>query len=244
MSIEAGLCKYAELNDKIKQELRTKKKVTITAVSGQRYIGCALDAGKTIQVHGTPGNDMACYLNGGKVEVFGNCQDAVGNTMNGGEIVIHGHAGDAMGYGMRDGQIFVETNVACRGGIHMKEFEQMKPGLVIGRNAGSFLGEYMAGGTIVLLGLGMKRGEKLFGTHCASGMHGGKIFVRGSFPKENISPNIKVTALTDADRQELEGYLKKYCKYFGVSMDEIMKKPFKKLAPATSRPYANLYTPN
>ena len=110
MSIEAGLCKYAELNDKIKQELRTKKKVTVTAVNGQRYIGCALDAGKTIQVHGTPGNDMACYLNGGKVEVFGNCQDAVGNTMNGGEIVIHGHAGDAMGYGMRDGQIFVETN--------------------------------------------------------------------------------------------------------------------------------------
>ena len=33
MSIEAGLCKYAELNDKIKQELRTKKKVTITAVN-------------------------------------------------------------------------------------------------------------------------------------------------------------------------------------------------------------------
>lgn len=231
MSIEAGLCKYAELNDKIKQELRTKKKVTITAVNGQRYIGCALDAGKTIQVHGTPGNDMACYLNGGKVEVFGNCQDAVGNTMNGGEIVIHGHAGDAMGYGMRDGQIFVETNVACRGGIHMKEFEQMKPVLVIGRNAGSFLGEYMAGGTIVLLGLGMKRGEKLFGTHCASGMHGGKIFVRGSFPKENISPNIKVTALTDADRQELEGYLKKYCKYFGVSMDEIMKNRSKSWLP-------------
>ena len=33
MSIEAGLCKYAELNDKIKQELRTKKKVTISAIS-------------------------------------------------------------------------------------------------------------------------------------------------------------------------------------------------------------------
>ncbi len=160
MSIEAGLCKYAELNDKIKQELRTKKKVTITAVNGQRYIGCALDAGKTIQVHGTPGNDMACYLNGGKVEVFGNCQDAVGNTMNGGEIVIHGHAGDAMGYGMRDGQIFVETNVACRGGIHMKEFEQMKPVLVIGRNAGSFLGEYMAGGTIVFAGAGYEARRK------------------------------------------------------------------------------------
>lgn len=27
----------------------------------------------------------------------------------------------------------------------MKEFRQMKPLLVIGKNAGSFLGEYMAG---------------------------------------------------------------------------------------------------
>lgn len=37
MSIEAGLCKYAELNDKIKQELRTKKKVTVTAALSALY---------------------------------------------------------------------------------------------------------------------------------------------------------------------------------------------------------------
>ena len=66
----------------------------------------------------------------------------------------------------------------------------------------------MAGGTIVLLGLDMKRGEKLFGTHCASGMHGGKIFVRGTFPKENISQNIKVQALDDDDKKELDEYIK------------------------------------
>lgn len=66
-----------------------------------------------------------------------------------------------MGYGMRDGQIYIRDNVACRGGIHMKEFRQMRPVLVIGKNAGSFLGEYMAGGTIVLLGLDEK-GRKAF----------------------------------------------------------------------------------
>lgn len=66
----------------------------------------------------------------------------------------------------------------------------------------------MAGGTIVLLGLDMKRGEKLFGTHCASGMHGGKIFVRGTFPKENISQNIKVQALDDDDKKNLTNILK------------------------------------
>lgn len=102
----------------------------------------------------------------------------------------------------------------------------------------------MAGGTIVLLGLDMKRGEKLFGTHCASGMHGGKIFVRGSFPKENISDNIKVQNLDETDKKELDMYIKKYCKFFNADYDTIMAKPFKKLVPASSRPYANLYTPN
>lgn len=242
--IEAGLRRYEEINDEIKATLEKKNKCVVKDVNGQRYIGCALDKGKKIDVYGTPGNDMACYLNGGTVEVFGNCQDAVGNTMNGGEIIVHGHSGDAMGYGMRDGQIYIEDNVACRGGIHMKEFREMRPVLVIGQNAGSFLGEYMAGGTIVLLGLNMKRNEKLFGTHCASGMHGGKIFVRGNFPKENLSDNIKVANLDDEDVKELKEYVKKYCKYFDADFDYIMAKPFKKLVPATSRPYANLYTPN
>lgn len=244
MSIEAGLTRYEKVNEMIKAELETRKKVIVNDVNGQRYIGCALDAGKAIEIHGTAGNDLACYLNGGRVEVFGNCQEAVGNTMNGGEIIVHGHSGDAMGYGMRDGQIYIRDNVACRGGIHMKEFRQMRPVLVIGKNAGSFLGEYMAGGTIVLLGLDMKRGEKLFGTHCASGMHGGRIFVRGSFPKENLSPNIRIASLDDTDKKELEVYVKKYCKYFDADYKLIMAKPFKKLVPATSRPYANLYTPN
>lgn len=244
MTIEAGLTRYEAVNEKINEELEKRKTVTVNNVNGQRYIGCALGKDKKIIAYGTPGNDMACFLDGGTIEVFGNCQDAVGNTMNGGEIIIHGHSGDAMGYGMRDGQIYVKDNVACRGGIHMKEFRDMRPVLVIGQNAGSFLGEYMAGGTIVLLGLNMKRGEKLFGTHCASGMHGGKIFVRGAFPKEYLNDNIKITNLDEDDLKELKTYVKKYCKYFDTDFDLIMSKPFKKLVPVTSRQYANLYTPN
>ena len=244
MSITAGLRRYEEINKEVSQLLLSKDKAIIKDVNGQRYIGCGLDEGKTVEIYGTAGNDLACLLNGGKVILYGNGQDAVGNTMGGGEIIIHGHTGDALGYGMRDGQIYIRDNVSCRGGIHMKEFREMKPVLVIGENAGSFLGEYMSGGTIVLLGLRLKRGDKLFGTHCASGMHGGKIFVRGSFPKENLSPNIKVVSLSKEDEKELEGYVKNYCRFFGEDFEEVMSKPFKKLVPATSRPYANLYTPN
>ena len=244
MSIVAGVRGYSEVNEEIKSELLSKNKVTVTDVNGQRYLGCALDAEKTLEIQGTAGNDLAFCLNGGKIVLHGHGQDAVGNTMGGGEIIIHGHAGDALGYGMRDGQIYVRDNVCCRGGIHMKEFRSMKPVLVIGSSAGSFLGEYMAGGTIVLLGLDLKRGEKIFGTHCASGMHGGKIFVRGSFPRENLSPNIKAVSLTAEDEKELKEYIVKYCHYFKADYENIMSKPFVKLIPETSRPYANLYTAN
>ena len=142
MTITAGLRRYAEVNDEIKEALLFKNKVIVNDVNGQRYIGCALDTGKTVEIHGTAGNDLACYLNGGRIILYGHGQDAVGNTMNGGEMIIHGHTGDALGYGMRDGQIYIRDNVCCRGGIHMKEFRGMKPVLVIGQNAGSFLGEY------------------------------------------------------------------------------------------------------
>lgn len=242
--ITASLRRYEDVNNEIKTKLLSAEKAVVKDVNGQRYLGCALDKGKMLELHGTAGNDLACYLNGGKIVLYGNGQDALGNTMGGGEIIVHGHAGDALGYGMRDGEIYIRDNVCCRGGIHMKEFRDMKPLLVIGQNAGSFLGEYMSGGTIVLLGLNLKRGEKLFGTHCASGMHGGKMFVRGSFPKEHLSPNIKITSLNNEDKKELEKYVKNYCRYFNADYEQIMAKPFKKFVPASSRPYANMYVSN
>lgn len=57
-------------------------------------------SGKKLEIHGTPGNDMACFMVAGTIEVFGNSQDQIGNTMNDGLIVVHGRCGDAAGYGM------------------------------------------------------------------------------------------------------------------------------------------------
>ena len=127
--------------------------------------------GKRLKIHGTPGNDMACYMDGGEIEVFGNAQDQIGNTMNDGRIVVHGRCGDAAGYGMRGGTILVRDDCGWRVGIHMKEYEAHRPAIVIGGDAGSFLGEYMAGGVIVLLGKP--------GAYLATGMHGGVIYTKG-----------------------------------------------------------------
>ncbi len=75
-------------------------------------------------------------------------------------------------------------------------------------------------------------------------MHGGKIFVRGHIPAENLAPNIAVEELTGEDLEELSYYVEKYCSFFGEDFDRVMRGRFRKLVPSTSRPYANLYTPN
>ena len=85
----------------------------------------------------------------------------------------------------------------------------------------------------------------IVGPHCATGMHGGRIFIRGEVPQENISEHITaVKELDSRDTEELQRHVRAYCEKFGKSFDEIMSVPFTKLVPTTSRPYANLYTPN
>ncbi len=91
-------------------------------------------------------------MSGPHIEIFGNCDHAPGNTMDAGEIIIHGSGGDATAHSMRGGLIMVRDDIGYRGGIHMKEYGDHKPVLVIGGNARAFLGEYMAGGMIVVLG--------------------------------------------------------------------------------------------
>lgn len=91
-------------------------------------------------------------MDGGEVEVFGSAQDQTANTMNAGTVVVHGRVGDAAGYAMRGGELIVRDGCGWRGGINMKQYGGKCPVIVIGGDAGNFLGEYMAGGIIVLMG--------------------------------------------------------------------------------------------
>jgi glutamate synthase domain-containing protein 3 len=156
------------------------EKIEIHNVYGQRYIGTALDAEIQIDVYGIPGNDLGAFMNGPRIVVHGNAQDGCGNTMNEGKIVIHGHSGDITGHSMRGGKIFVRDDVGYRVGIHMKEYQGKKPQLVIGGTAQDFLGEYMAGGVIIVLGLNLCEGECCTARFVGTGMHGGVIYERGN----------------------------------------------------------------
>jgi glutamate synthase domain-containing protein 3 len=216
------------------------EKIEIHNVCGQRYIGTDLDAEVKIDIYGIPGNDLGAFMNGPEIEVHGNAQDGCGNTMNEGKIVVHGHAGDITGHSMRGGKIFVRDDVGYRVGIHMKEYQGKKPQLVIGGTAQDFLGEYMAGGVVVILGLNLCEGECCMARFVGTGMHGGVIYARGDIL--TLGKGTKVMKVGKRDMRTIEGLVKEYCEHFGVDYEKVMSVPFRKIVPLSKRPYGALYS--
>ncbi len=172
--IDADRLDYTAINEALR---RSGPVCRITGCLGQRFIAAGM-SDKTIEIYGIPGNALGAYLTGAEITVNGNAQDAVGDTMNAGRIVVRGDIGDTAGYAMRGGEIFVGGSAGYRAGVHMKAYREKKPVLVIGGRAGSFLGEYQAGGLILVLGLHTD-GRPIVGNFPCTGMHGGKMVLRG-----------------------------------------------------------------
>lgn len=232
---------YRQLNAEVRQALAEgATRVVLEEVNGQYYIGAGLQGCWKLAVTGTAGNDTACYLDGPEIVIHGSAQDGLGNTMNDGLVVVHGGCGDVVGYGMRGGEIFVRDRVGYRVGIHMKEYKDKCPLIVIGGNTGAFLGEYMAGGRIVVLGLNCEQGE-VTGRYCGSGMHGGCIYLRDMVGQERLSPDVVVQPLTEVDRRFLNSCIERYCRFFNLNSQQLSELSFIKLVPRGNRPYARLY---
>ncbi|MGB9627624.1 MAG: hypothetical protein ACPL6D_03090, partial [Thermodesulfobacteriota bacterium] len=179
VEIDSKNLHYRELNEKIHQAIHLGiRHIHLRNVNGQRYIGDGIRGKIRIEIEGVPGNDLGAFMDGPTIITSSNAQDAVANTMNAGKIIIHGDAGDVLGYGMRGGKLFIRGNVGYRVGIHMKSYKKKNPIIIIGGTARDFLGEYQAGGVIILLGLN-RDGDPLTGNYTGTGMHGGVIYLRG-----------------------------------------------------------------
>ena len=239
MEVHAGGLGYREINDLIRSK---GDKITVSGCLGQRFI-CAGMSEKAVTIEGIPGNALGAYLNGAEISVLGNAQDAVGDTMNDGEIVVHGNIGDAAGYAMRGGKIYVKGDAGYRAGIHMKAYKEKVPVMVIGGRAGSFLGEYQAGGIILVLGIG--EGEKkIVGNFPCTGMHGGKMYLRSDCSDISFPDRVTPRSATDEDLNEIREYIREYCGLFGMDEDFILKSPFTVVTPDSKNPYKQLYVAN
>jgi len=242
LEIDAGGVYYRELNGMLREAVAGgAKRVELRNVCGQRYIGTDLDGQIEIEITGTPGNDLGAFMNGPRIFVKGNAQDGCGNTMNEGEIIVHGHAGDIVGLSARGGKIFVRDEVGYRAGIHMKEYEGKRPVIVIGGTAQDFVGEYMAGGILILLGLNLAENECHRAKFIGTGMHGGVIYLRGTVQDYQLGKEVGVTGMEDSDRQVLGKYVREYSGYFRQDAEKILDHDFVKLFPRFTRPYGRLY---
>ncbi len=244
--IDALSLKHKELNDLLREVVsKGAREITINNVFGHRYLGTRLGifsgCGVELDIHGTPGNDLGAFLNGQRITVYGNAQDGVGNTMNEGEIIVHGKAGDVVAMSMRGGKIFIRNNVGYRAAIHMKEYKDKIPVLVVGGTAQDFFGEYMAGGIVLLLGLGLEDGKNHNAGYVGTGMHGGVMYVRGSMQRNQLGKDVGIYETDDRDLEIIRRYTGEFAQRFGLNAEEILQGSFRKITPLSKRPYKNTY---
>jgi glutamate synthase domain-containing protein 3 len=241
---------YQELNEKIHQTIREGyDRIVLNNVCGQRFIGASLQGDLELVINGLPGNDLGIFMDGPKILVNGNCEDQAGNTMNNGTIVVEGDGGDVIGLSARGGKIYIKKDVGYRVGIHIKEYEHKYPVLIFGGTAKDFLGEYMAGGLVIALGLKfLDSGEiiennyPICGNELGTGIHRGKIILRTEEDLEHkLGVGAKVYELEPTTLEVIEPYLKEFCEIFNIPYDIISKKPFKVIKPISKRPFGGNY---
>jgi putative selenate reductase len=221
--------------------------IILKNVRGQRYLGAGLTTpGLIIEIEGIPGEDLAFCMGGPTVIVHGHAQNAVANTMDSGTVIVHGLGGDALAYSMRGGKLFIRDSVGYRVGIHMKEYGEQKPQVVVGGTSGDFLGEYMAGGTLVLLNRN-NDSESVAGQAdktLATGIHGGEIFIFNyEVPRHLPGIGASLSTPSKQDMERIRPLVEEYCSHFGLVAAPLLERDVVKIAPAGSRPFSKFYYP-
>jgi glutamate synthase domain-containing protein 3 len=240
--IDAERLHYTPLNQKIRAAIADgAKEIILDHVLGQRFIGDGLRGEDvTITVNGVPGGDLAAFMSGPSIIVNGNADHAPGNTMDQGRVIIHGSAGDAVAHSMRGGRVYVRGNIGYRGGIHMKQYKDKRPILVVGGAARAFLGEYMAGGLLIVLGLNgiIPIAERGVG----SGIHGGEIYVRGNVDQKYLGVGAKQAPASEDQKKLIAPVVEDFARSFGLDPSALLASDFTRIGPASARPFASKYT--
>ncbi|NMB79622.1 MAG: hypothetical protein GYA23_11080 [Methanomicrobiales archaeon] len=240
--INAAGMPYQILNQRIRALVAGgEKEIILDNVLGQRFIGDGIRGEDvTITVNGVPGGDLAMFMSGPTVIVHGNADHAPGNTMDNGKVVIHGSAGDAVAHSMRGGRVYVRDNIGYRGGINMKQYQEKRPILVVGGYARAFLGEYMAGGLVIVLGIDGVTPVSERGV--GSGIHGGEIIVRDSIDPACLGGGAEQKKMTNDQKKAIRPILEDFIRTFTLDPEPILSAEYSRIVPASRRPFANKYT--
>ena len=183
---------FKELNQAIADSYsRNAPGLVIENCKGQRYLGIGISTRSDgrpepfrVVLTGFPGNCLANLNDGATFEVFGNAADDLADTMHAGTVIVHGNCRDVLGQALQGGKIFVRGTVGNRAAIQMREYAKERPFVLIGETADDYLGEYMAGGVVMVLNLA--NSERPARNYVGTGMVGGRIYIRGRVNEEQL----------------------------------------------------------
>lgn len=111
---------------------------------------------------------------------------------------------------------------------------------MIGGRAGSFLGEYQAGGLIVVLALHTD-GKPSPAISPAPVCTAGKMVFRGDVSRVPFPSQVTAHAATEADKAEFGALVREYCRLFGRDADAMLRDPYTVVTPDSKNPYKQMY---
>jgi glutamate synthase domain-containing protein 3 len=114
--------------------------------------------------------------------------------------------------------------------------------VIIGGRTGDYLGEYMAGGNILVLGQGVPDDQSPVGLFAGAGIHGGVMYVRGKVEEYQLGTGAAIRPLTDEDKSLLEDLLSDYERTFSISQGRDWSR-IVKIVPLSSRPFRGHFDP-
>jgi glutamate synthase domain-containing protein 3 len=122
----------------------------------------------------------------------------------------------------------------------MKEYQAKRPILVVGGSARAFLGEYMAGGLVIVLGVDGVTPVSERGV--GSGIHGGEIIVRGRIDPTCLGGGAEQKKVTNDQKKAIRPILEDFARAFTIDPEPILAADYSRIIPASGRPFANMYT--
>ena len=156
----------------------------------------------------------------------------IGAGLSEGTIVLDKVPGNALGAYLDGGVIEVHCNA-----------QEKVPALVIGGRTGSFLGEYQAGGVIVVLGIGSEDRQPV-GNFCGTGMHGGRIYLRTEHLPKDLPEQVSARKADESDMAAAAPLIRRWAEKFGGDAKALLASSYYLLTPNTKNPYRQLYVTN
>ena len=182
-------------------------------------------------------NDVECEADGVLLKIFlpegetGPCKSVIAYIGQPGEAVPGGSAAAAPAAP-------AAAPAACAAAPAGK-----KTVIVIGGCAGSFLGEYQAGGLIIVLWLNAAN-RPIVGNFPCTGMHGGKMVLRGEAAEIDLPPQVTKRAATNEDLAQILPYLMRFCTEFSYDPEALAKQRYTVIIPNSKNPYKQMYVAN